>query len=557
MPQPQPSRGPTRVASCRAPTPCSRNPLWRRRSRGSAATRCGPPCRPPRSRRGPATSAPTRWSAATLAALPAAVHDADARSSTRPASSSTPTSAGRRCRTPPSRRWRAAAGTVDVELDLATGQRSTAGPRHPRRAARGACPRPRPPWSSTTAPRRWCWPPRRSRPAARSSSAAARWSRSATASGCPTSSPAPAPGCARSGTTNRTTLADYEARHRPGHRLHPQGAPEQLPRRGLHLRRPGRRARRARPAGRARHRQRAAATAPAAARRARRRALARRRRGGRHLQRRQAARAARRPGSCSAGPTPSTGCAATPSPGRCGPTRRPWPRSRPPCAAPAPRCGTRSRPTPTRLRARCDAVVAALPAGSAPTVARRRRGRWRRRPGPHPARAGRSPSPSRMPRRLRLQRPSRPRAGRAGAVPGRPALHPGSGGSVGGTGDPRRRRLAGDGADGGRRDGRSRRPRQVDAGPPAHRAGAGPLGRGARRGLTIDLGYAWTDIDGRRVSLVDVPGHEHFTGNMLAGLGPVGGGDVRRRGGRRLVRAVAGARPGHRGAGHRSTCCSS
>ena len=42
-----------------------------------------------------------------------------------------------------------------------------------------------------------------------------------------------------------------------------------------------------------------------------------------------------------------------------------------------------------------------------------------------------------------------------------------------------------------------------------------------RRGLTIDLGYAWTDLDGRRVSLVDVPGHEHFTGNMLAGLGPV------------------------------------
>lgn len=42
-----------------------------------------------------------------------------------------------------------------------------------------------------------------------------------------------------------------------------------------------------------------------------------------------------------------------------------------------------------------------------------------------------------------------------------------------------------------------------------------------RRGLTIDLGYAWTEVDGRRVSLVDVPGHEHFTGNMLAGLGPV------------------------------------
>ena len=73
-----------------------------------------------------------------------------------------------------------------------------------------------------------------------------------------------------------------------------------------------------------------------------------------------------------------------------------------------------------------------------------------------------------------------------------------------------------------------------------------------RRGLTIDLGYAWTDIDGRRVSLVDVPGHEHFTGNMLAGLGSGRGGDVRRRGGRRVVRAVAGARPRRRRAGHRA-----
>ena len=73
-----------------------------------------------------------------------------------------------------------------------------------------------------------------------------------------------------------------------------------------------------------------------------------------------------------------------------------------------------------------------------------------------------------------------------------------------------------------------------------------------RRGLTIDLGYAWTDIDGRRVSLVDVPGHEHFTGNMLAGLGPGRGGDVRGRGRRRLVGAVAGARPRRGRAGHRA-----
>jgi len=43
-----------------------------------------------------------------------------------------------------------------------------------------------------------------------------------------------------------------------------------------------------------------------------------------------------------------------------------------------------------------------------------------------------------------------------------------------------------------------------------------------RRGLTIDLGFAWTDLaDGSTVALVDVPGHERFVGNMLAGVGPV------------------------------------
>lgn len=40
------------------------------------------------------------------------------------------------------------------------------------------------------------------------------------------------------------------------------------------------------------------------------------------------------------------------------------------------------------------------------------------------------------------------------------------------------------------------------------------------RGLTIDLGFAWTELDGDTVSFVDVPGHERFLGNMLAGLGP-------------------------------------
>ena len=42
-----------------------------------------------------------------------------------------------------------------------------------------------------------------------------------------------------------------------------------------------------------------------------------------------------------------------------------------------------------------------------------------------------------------------------------------------------------------------------------------------RRGMTIDLGYAWTTLpSGAQVAFVDVPGHERFIGNMLAGLGP-------------------------------------
>ena len=42
-----------------------------------------------------------------------------------------------------------------------------------------------------------------------------------------------------------------------------------------------------------------------------------------------------------------------------------------------------------------------------------------------------------------------------------------------------------------------------------------------RRGLTIDLGFAWTQLpSGREVAFVDVPGHERFLANMLAGVGP-------------------------------------
>ncbi|MEO1065464.1 MAG: selenocysteine-specific translation elongation factor [Actinomycetota bacterium] len=42
------------------------------------------------------------------------------------------------------------------------------------------------------------------------------------------------------------------------------------------------------------------------------------------------------------------------------------------------------------------------------------------------------------------------------------------------------------------------------------------------RGLTIDLGFAWTELpSGAEVSFVDVPGHVRFLRNMLAGVGGV------------------------------------
>jgi len=38
-----------------------------------------------------------------------------------------------------------------------------------------------------------------------------------------------------------------------------------------------------------------------------------------------------------------------------------------------------------------------------------------------------------------------------------------------------------------------------------------------RRGITIDLGFANLDLGKFRLGIVDVPGHERFVGNMLAG----------------------------------------
>jgi len=42
------------------------------------------------------------------------------------------------------------------------------------------------------------------------------------------------------------------------------------------------------------------------------------------------------------------------------------------------------------------------------------------------------------------------------------------------------------------------------------------------RGMTIDLGFAWLKLpSGREVGIVDVPGHERFVRNMLAGVGGI------------------------------------
>src|SRR2546423_522394 len=42
-----------------------------------------------------------------------------------------------------------------------------------------------------------------------------------------------------------------------------------------------------------------------------------------------------------------------------------------------------------------------------------------------------------------------------------------------------------------------------------------------KRGITIDLGFAHWNLPGGQVSFIDVPGHERFVRNMLAGIGGI------------------------------------
>src|SRR5512144_2340365 len=42
------------------------------------------------------------------------------------------------------------------------------------------------------------------------------------------------------------------------------------------------------------------------------------------------------------------------------------------------------------------------------------------------------------------------------------------------------------------------------------------------RGITVDLGFAHLDLGEVQIGFVDVPGHERFVRNMLAGAGGMG-----------------------------------
>ena len=42
-----------------------------------------------------------------------------------------------------------------------------------------------------------------------------------------------------------------------------------------------------------------------------------------------------------------------------------------------------------------------------------------------------------------------------------------------------------------------------------------------KRGMTIDLGFAHIEIQDRHLAIIDVPGHEDFVKNMIAGVGSI------------------------------------
>lgn len=88
-----------------------------------------------------------------------------------------------------------------------------------------------------------------------------------------------------------------------------------------------------------------------------------------------------------------------------------------------------------------------------------------------------------------------------------------------------------------------------------------------KRGITIELGFAYLDLpDGEKAGIIDVPGHEKFVKNMLAGAGGIdlallvvaadqrgrsGGGAGTARRGAKKTDPVSGRRQQVRSAGER------
>ena len=338
------------------------------------------------------------------------------------------------------------------------------------------------------------------------------------------------------GTTNRTRLADYERALGRRRRAGAQGARVELPDDRVHRDHPGGGSRRARAAGDGRRRlgparrDDAVAAAPAgvAARRARRPPGHRRRRRHRHLLGRQAARRTpgrhRRRDAATWLPTVARHPLARAIARRQDhPRRAPDRRRRPtsPATRPRSRSGAWPRCRSTTLRDRARD--------------RRRRGR-QRQGGRH--RGGR--------RRRLAARARRSRRSASRSTPATPTDTVARGcaehGVVARVADgvvvcdlrtvdpattprwsPRCVRQRAAPTSEGRRHRRSRRPRQVVAGPRAHRHRSRPVrgGEGARAHHRPGLRVHRRCPRAPKVGFVDVPGHERFVKNMLAGVGAV------------------------------------
>ena len=380
---------------------------------------------------------------------------------------------------------------------------------------------------STTAPPRWCWPRPRWPPGREIVVSRGELVEIGDGFRLPDLLASTGARLREVGTTNRTALRRLRRRDRPGHRLRAQGAPVEL--RG---RAGSPRARRRSPswpalrrAGGRRHRLRAARPAPAAARRAGRGHRAARRRRRWSPPAATSCSAGRRPGCCSAGADAGRAAAPAPAgPGAAGGQAHPGRAGGDPARAGDARPGRRCAADPAALRRRARAAAPARLARHGVDADRGRvggRGGRRRR-----ARASSCPS---RPSRCRRRTPPPLRAGDpAGARPGgaRAAACSTCACVPAAADDALQRRGAaapGRAADvhvvatAGHVDhGKSTLVRALTGMEPDRWA------EERRRGMTIDLGFAWTDLPGgETVAFVDVPGHERFVPNMLAGVGPV------------------------------------